>query len=557
MAENSGYLFEMLGVTKQFPGVKALDNVTLQVKKGSVHALCGENGAGKSTLMKVLAGIYKQNSGKILIEGKEVEILNPKDAMDKGISMIHQELNLFPQMTVEANLYIGRENSYSGGIINKQQNFKEVNAILKEYGIDIDPHLRMSELTIAKQQMIEIVRAIAFNAKIIIMDEPTSSLTDVEIRTLFRMIRKLVSEGKSVIYISHRMDEIFEIADMVTVIRDGQTIDTLPVEALDKMKIIKMMVGRDLKNIYNKKQIQLGAERLRVEKLSSGKQFQEISFSVHSGEIVGLMGLVGAGRSELAETIFGLRKLESGRIYVSEKPVHISFSVHSGEIVGLMGLVGAGRSELAETIFGLRKLESGRIYVSEKPVHIKKPWNAINAKIAFITEDRKRFGISRIHSVRQNIVIANLKKYAENILQVVSSKKEKEATDRMIDILNIKTPTQKFKVGNLSGGNQQKVVIGKWLLTEPDILIMDEPTRGIDVGAKSEIYGIMSEMAEQGKSILMISSEMQELMGMCDRIVVMCAGKQTGIFDRSEFNQFKLMACAAGESKAEVDKYEN
>lgn len=510
MAENSGYLFEMLGVTKQFPGVKALDNVTLQVKKGSVHALCGENGAGKSTLMKVLAGIYKQNSGKILIEGKEVEILNPKDAMDKGISMIHQELNLFPQMTVEANLYIGRENSYSGGIINKQQNFKEVNAILEEYGIDIDPHLRMSELTIAKQQMIEIVRAIAFNAKIIIMDEPTSSLTDVEIRTLFRMIRKLVSEGKSVIYISHRMDEIFEIADMVTVIRDGQTIDTLPVETLDKMKIIKMMVGRDLKNIYNKKQITLGTERLRVEKLSSGKQFQEISFSVHSGEIV-----------------------------------------------GLMGLVGAGRSELAETIFGLRKLESGQIYVSNKLVHIKKPWNAINAKIAFITEDRKRFGISRIHSVRQNIVIANLKKYAENILQVVSSKKEKEATDRTIDILNIKTPTQKFKVGNLSGGNQQKVVIGKWLLTEPDILIMDEPTRGIDVGAKSEIYGIMSEMAEQGKSILMISSEMQELMGMCDRIVVMCAGKQTGIFDRSEFNQFKLMACAAGESKAEVDKYEN
>lgn len=510
MSENSSYLFEMLGVTKEFPGVKALDNVTLQVKKGTVHALCGENGAGKSTLMKVLAGIYRQDSGKILIEGREVEIANPRDAMDKGISMIHQELNLFPQMTVEANLYIGRENLYPGGVINKQQNLKEVNAILKEYDIDINPRQRMRELTIANQQMIEIVRAIAFNAKIIIMDEPTSSLTEVEIQTLFSMIRKLVAKGKSVIYISHRMDEIFEIADMVTVIRDGRTIDTVPVEKLDKVKIIKMMVGRELEDIYNKKRIPFGEERLRVEGLTSGKHFQ-----------------------------------------------NINFSIRAGEIVGLMGLVGAGRSEVAETIFGLRNLESGQIYVSGRKVDIRKPWRAINAGIAFITEDRKRFGISRIHSVRQNIVLASLGKYAENFLKVVSVKKEKRATDEMIRMLNIKTPDQKFKVGNLSGGNQQKVVVGKWLLTEPDILIMDEPTRGIDVGAKSEIYAIMTGMAESGKSILMISSEMQELMGMCDRIVVMCAGKQTGIFERSEFNQFKLMACAAGETKEAADRYEN
>ena len=284
MSENSSYLFEMLGVTKEFPGVKALDNVTLQVKKGTVHALCGENGAGKSTLMKVLAGIYRQDSGKILIEGREVEIANPRDAMDKGISMIHQELNLFPQMTVEANLYIGRENLYPGGVINKQQNLKEVNAILKEYDIDINPRQRMRELTIANQQMIEIVRAIAFNAKIIIMDEPTSSLTEVEIQTLFSMIRKLVAEGKSVIYISHRMDEIFEIADMVTVIRDGRTIDTVPVEKLDKVKIIKMMVGRELEDIYNKKRIPFGEERLRVEGLTSGKHFQNINFSIRAGE---------------------------------------------------------------------------------------------------------------------------------------------------------------------------------------------------------------------------------------------------------------------------------
>nr|WP_298515493.1 sugar ABC transporter ATP-binding protein [uncultured Marvinbryantia sp.] len=368
----------------------------------------------------------------------------------------------------------------------------------------------MRELTIANQQMIEIVRAIAFNAKIIIMDEPTSSLTEVEIQTLFSMIRKLVAEGKSVIYISHRMDEIFEIADMVTVIRDGRTIDTVPVEKLDKVKIIKMMVGRELEDIYNKKRIPFGEERLRVEGLTSGKHFQ-----------------------------------------------NINFSIRAGEIVGLMGLVGAGRSEVAETIFGLRNLESGQIYVSGRKVDIRKPWRAINAGIAFITEDRKRFGISRIHSVRQNIVLASLGKYAENFLKVVSVKKEKRATDEMIRMLNIKTPDQKFKVGNLSGGNQQKVVVGKWLLTEPDILIMDEPTRGIDVGAKSEIYAIMTGMAESGKSILMISSEMQELMGMCDRIVVMCAGKQTGIFERSEFNQFKLMACAAGETKEAADRYEN
>lgn len=510
MEEKGKYLFEMVGVTKQFPGVKALDNVTLQVTPGSVHALCGENGAGKSTLMKVLAGIHKQDAGKIYIDGHEVEILNPKDAMEKGIAMIHQELNFFPQMTVEANLYIGRENSYTGGIVNQKANMESVNEILKEYEIDIDPRLRMAELTIAKQQMIEIVRAIAFNAKIIIMDEPTSSLTDVEIKTLFRMIRKLVSEGKSVIYISHKMDEIFEIADMVTVIRDGQTIGTLPIEELDKMKIIKMMVGRDLKNIYNKKEVAHGKERLRVLGLSDGKVFQ-----------------------------------------------NISFEIHEGEIVGLLGLVGAGRSEVAETIFGLRKKTAGDIFISGEKVEIKKPWHAIANGIAFITEDRKRFGLSRIHSIRQNVVITNLGKYASKFLKVVSTHGEKRATDEMIKELQIKAPNQDFKVGNLSGGNQQKVVVAKWLLTDPNILIMDEPTRGIDVGAKSEIYNIMTDMVEKGKSILMISSEMPELMGMCDRIVVMCAGAQTGIFERNEFNQFKLMACAAGETKEEAEKYEN
>ena len=440
MADKNEFLFEMVEVTKEFPGVKALDQVTLQVKKGSVHALCGENGAGKSTLMKVLAGIYKQDAGKIYIEGKEVEILNPKDAMEKGISMIHQELNLFPQMTVEANLYIGRENSGKIGVVDKEKNLKEVNSILKEYEIDIDPQMRIAQLTIAKQQMIEIVRAIAFNAKIIIMDEPTSSLTDVEIKTLFAMIRKLVKQGKSVIYISHKMDEIFEIADKVTVIRDGQTIGTENIEDLDKKKIIKMMVGRDLSNVYNKKKISFGKERLRVENLGRGKAFHNVNFEIRSGEIVGLLGLVGAGRSEVAETIFGLHKADEGNIYVSGKAVQIT-----------------------------------------------KPWHAINAKIAFVTEDRKKYGLSLIHSVRQNSVIVNMNHYASKLLKIVSVKSEKKATDNMISALRIKAPNQNFKVGNLSGGNQQKVVIAKWLLTEPDILIMDEPTRGIDIGAKKMI----------------------------------------------------------------------
>ena len=342
------------------------------------------------------------------------------------------------------------------------------------------------------------------------MDEPPSSLTDIEIKTLFAMIRKLVKQGKSVIYISHKMDEIFEIADKVTVIRDGQTIGTENIEDLDKKKIIKMMVGRDLSNVYNKKKISFGKERLRVENLGRGKVFHNVNFEIRSGEIVGLLGLVGAGRSEVAETIFGLHKADEGNIYVSGKAVQIT-----------------------------------------------KPWHAINEKIAFITEDRKKYGLSLIHSVRQNSVIVNMNYYASKLLKIVSVKSEKKATDNMISALRIKAPNQNFKVGNLSGGNQQKVVIAKWLLTEPDILIMDEPTRGIDIGAKSEIYNIMTEMVEQGKSILMISSEMPELMGMCDRIVVMCAGTQTGIFERDEFNQFKLMACAAGETKEEAEKYEN
>ncbi len=504
------YLFEMRQVTKEFPGVKALDNVTFQVKPGTVHALCGENGAGKSTLMKVLAGIYQPDAGEIVIGGETVRIQDAKDAINKGISMIHQELNLFPQMTVEANLYIGRENSYRGGIVNRRKNLEEVNEILKEYEIDIDPNIRMAELTIAKQQMIEIVRAIAFNAQIIIMDEPTSSLTENETKTLFKMIRKLVGQGKAVIYISHKLDEIFEIADIVTVIRDGKTIGTLPIGELDKKKIVKMMVGRDLKDVYGKEKCRIGRELLRVSGLSQGKAFRDISFEIHEGEIL-----------------------------------------------GFLGLVGAGRSEVAETIFGLRRADEGEIRIAGKKVSIRHPWNAIANKMAFITEDRKLYGLSLIHSVRQNVVISSIGKYASKAAGVVWQAKEKAAAQDMIEALRIKTPEQSTKVETLSGGNQQKVVIGKWLLTEPDILIMDEPTRGIDIGAKSEIYRIMNDMASRGKSILMISSEMPELLGMCDRILVMCAGRQMGIFSSDEFNQFKLMACAAGETKEEAESYEN
>ena len=509
MAEKE-FLFEMHEVTKAFPGVLALDRVTLRVKPGSVHALCGENGAGKSTLMKVLAGIYKQDSGEVIINGNPVVITNTRDAMDKGISMIHQELNLFPQMTVEANLFIGRETVIGPGVVDKKKNLRRVREILNEYEIDINPNTRMAELTIAKQQMIEIVRAVAFNAQIIIMDEPTSSLTENEIRTLFKMIRKLAGEGKAIIYISHKLDEIFEISDTVTVIRDGKTIDTLPTAGLDKMKIVTLMVGRQLHDVYDKRELDIGSERLRIEGFCRRKEFQDISFTVRQGEIFGFLGLVGAGRSELAETIFGLRKKDSGTISIDGKEV----SIHHA-------------------------------------------WDSIRNGVSFITEDRKKCGLSLMHSVRQNSTIVSMKSYCSCYGTVVSSAKEQEATRRMMNLLQTKTPSQNTRVENLSGGNQQKVVISKWLLTEPEIMIMDEPTRGIDVGAKSEIYRIMSDRAQEGKAILMISSEMPELLGMCDRILVMCAGRQMGIFERGEFDQIRLMACATGMKKEDLHGYEN
>lgn len=509
MVEENEYLFEMRGVTKTFPGVLALDDVTLKVKAGSVHALCGENGAGKSTLMNVLAGIHKQDKGEVVLNGQVVQIVNTKDAMNKGISMIHQELNFFPQMTVEANLFIGRESSIGFSIVDKKKNIQKIRKIMSEYGIDINVNSRMHELTIAKQQMVEIVRAIAFNAKIIIMDEPTSSLTENEIATLFRIIRKLTAEGKSIIYISHKLDEIFEIADTVTTIRDGKTIGTYLAQELDKKKIISLMVGRELKEVYDKRQIPIGTEKLRVDNLSHGKEFQ-----------------------------------------------NISFEVHSGEIFGFLGLVGAGRSEVAETVFGLRKPDSGKIYVNGKEVVIRHPWDSVANKIAFITEDRRAYGLSLIHSVRQNSTIASMKKYVSKYFPMVLVSKEKSATQKMIDALKIKTPAMDTCTANLSGGNQQKVVIGKWLLSEPEILIMDEPTRGIDVGAKSEIYRIMSDMAQNGNAIIMISSEMPELLGMCDRILVMCAGKQTGIFTRKEFDQVKLMSSATGTQKEDLSDYD-
>ncbi len=505
MTQNSDYLFEMRNVTKEFPGVLALDDVSLKVRAGTVHALCGENGAGKSTLMKVLAGIYKQDKGDILIDGQEVEISNPKDAMDKGISMIHQELNLFSKMTVEKNLFIGRENSFGFGIVDKGKNLKAVRKIIEEYELDIDPGVRIGQLTIAKQQMIEIVRAIAFNAKIIIMDEPTSSLTRNETETLFMMIRKLVSEGKAVIYISHKLDEIFEIADIVTIIRDGRTIDTLPIDSLDRKKIVTLMVGRELKDIYYKLDLPIGDEKIHIENFSRGKKFR-----------------------------------------------NISFSVRKGEIFGLLGLVGAGRSEVSEAVFGLSKPESGMVYIDGHKATIHHPWDSINHGIAFITEDRKKYGLSLKHSVQQNTTIVSMKKYAATFLSVVSRNKEKKAAAEMIDMLRIKTPSQETKVRTLSGGNQQKIVIAKWLLNKPDIMIMDEPTRGIDVGAKYEIYKIMSDMAKEGKAIIMISSEMPELIGMCDRILVMYEGQQMGIFERDEFSQVELMACATGTKKEDL-----
>jgi methyl-galactoside transport system ATP-binding protein/inositol transport system ATP-binding protein len=492
----SDYILEMTDVSKTFPGVKALQNVTFRLRPGTVHALMGENGAGKSTLMKCLIGLYQMNGGKILINGKETAIRSPLEAARNGIAMIHQELSTVVERSVAENIFLGRQPTRGKIFVDHKRMYKDADELLKSLNINIDPHEKMGNLSVARMQLVEIAKAISYNSAIIIMDEPTSALTTKEVDQLFDMIRNLKKKGVSVIYISHKLDEIFQVADEVTVFRDGHYIGSDDVKNMDVHKLITMMVGRDLDEMYPKVDCPITDVILEVQNLSAGGAFHDVSFSLRRGEIL-----------------------------------------------GLAGLMGAGRTEVLETLFGLRKKTSGKVIVHGKDVDIKEPSDAKKYGFALITEDRHRTGIIPVSSVGDNIVVANLKKYISK-LHLISHKKMNSDSIEYIDKLNIKTTGTEVLVQDLSGGNQQKVLVARWLLTNPEILLVDEPTRGIDVGAKAEIHSLITRMAGEGKAVIMASSEMPEILGMCDRILVMHEGKLTGELGRAEANQERIMEYA-------------
>ncbi|NLL65138.1 MAG: sugar ABC transporter ATP-binding protein [Clostridiaceae bacterium] len=491
------YVLEMLNVSKAFPGVQALDGVTLRVRPGSVHALMGENGAGKSTLMKCLIGINSMDEGTIILRGEEVNFPDTITALNSGVSMIHQELNPIPLRSISDNLWVGREPRKGKFVLDKKKMYEDSKALLAQVGMDDDPEVLVGTLTVAKQQMIEIAKAVSYDADVIIMDEPTSSLTDSETDKLFEIIRRLRDEGKAIIYISHKMDEIFEICDEATVFRDGKYVGTDFIKNLTTESLIKMMVGRELDAMFPKIDCEIGEPILKVENLSSPGWFADVSFELHRGEILGFAGLVGAGRTEVMETIFGMREKSGGSIYKDGEELDITC-----------------------------------------------PSDAIDNKIGMLTEDRRKTGIVPVSSVLDNISIANIKSYV-GPAHVLNHKKMSEEAAEYGSKLSIKTPTWKTPIASLSGGNQQKVLVARWLLTDPDVLIVDEPTRGIDVGAKSEIHSIITNLAAEGKGIIMISSEMPEVMGMADRIIVMHEGRMTGIVDRKDFTQEHIMELAA------------
>lgn len=493
------YRLELKGVCKSFPGVKALDNVQLALRPGTVHALMGENGAGKSTLMKCLFGIYKMDAGEVYMEGEKLSIANPDEALKKGIAMVHQELQPVPARTVAENFFLGRFPVKKIGpvqVIDHKTMNEETEKWMKEIKMEIDPKALLGDLSIGQMQSVEIAKAVSQDAKVVIFDEPTSSLSDKEVESLFRIMEDLKKKGVSMVYISHKMDEIKRISDDITIMRDGTYVGTWPTEELSMDDIISKMVGRELTNIYPPKENKPGEVVLEVKNYSSihEKSFQNVSFTLRKGEILG----------------FG-------------------------------GLVGAQRTELMEGIFGMRGITSGEVYMKGEKVRIKHPIDAMNAGIGLITEDRRGNGIFGCLSIKDNVGVSVYNKYL-NAGFVLNHKEINDVVDDSIQKLRIKTPSMKEHIANLSGGNQQKVIVSRWLANDPDVLIMDEPTRGIDVGAKHEIYEIMADLAKQGKAIIMISSEMAELIGMSDRICVMCNGKLTGeITDHEEMTQENIM----------------
>ncbi len=495
---NEENILVMKGIVKSFPGVKALKGVDLKVKKGSVHAVMGENGAGKSTLMKVLFGLYHADSGDIEFKGKPYHVNGPIEAIHKGISIIPQEISPVPNISVAANIFLGKENLKNRIFVDKKKNESDAQVLFDDLGIKLDPATPMCELSIANAQLIAIVTAVSNNSDLIIMDEPTSALTDSEVDTLFHIIRKLKEEkGLTVIYISHKLDEIFAICEEVSVYRDGEFIGCDTVENLSKEKLISMMVGRNMDEFFHKEIIDIGDVFFKVNNLSSPRACENISFELKKGEVLGFAGLMGAGRSEVMETIFGARERTSGELFL-----------HGEEI------------------------------------HINSPQDAIAHHIGFVTEDRKLTGIFPELSVEDNMIMPNVKSYLNHIGLMRAKKVNKECSKQR-DSLRIKTPSIRQLIKNLSGGNQQKVLVSRWLLTEPEILILDEPTRGIDVGAKAEIHRLISELAKLGKGIIMISSEMPEILSISDRIIVMHEGKQTGVLSREEATQEKILALAS------------
>jgi len=495
---NQDFLLDMRDICKEFPGVKALDNAKLQIKRGSVHALMGENGAGKSTLMKCLFGVYKKDSGVINFNGKMVEFLNPKQALEEGVAMVHQELNQVLQMSVADNIWLGRYPN-SLGLINESEYIERTLEIFKEFGFNMDPLIKVGKMSVSDRQMVEIAKAVSYDAKIVVLDEPTSSLASDEVKRLFEIIRKLKENGCGIIYISHKMEEILEICDEVTVMRDGKWVATHPADTLTTDSIIKLMVGRELTNRYPKK----------TNKISE--------FSVL--EVKNLTGKY----SPCIE--------------------NVSFELKKGEILGVAGLVGSRRTELLETIFGLATKSEGEIFINGKKVLNRKPQESIKNGFALLTEERRKNGIFGGLDITFNSVISSLKKYS--FLGVINNQKTTKATRWVVDKINVKTPSVAARIKNLSGGNQQKVILGRWLLTEPEILLLDEPTRGIDVGAKYEIYQLIIDLASKGKGIIVVSSEMPELLGICDRILVMSNGKVAGIETVEGLTQEKILELSA------------
>ena len=491
-------LLQMTDICKEFPGVKALDHVSLTVKRGTVHALMGENGAGKSTLMKCLFGMYAKNSGQIFLEGKEINFKNSKEALENGVAMVHQELNQALKRNVMDNLWLGRYPKIAGVMVNEKKIYDDTKAVFKELGIDVDPKRIMSTMPVSQRQMVEIAKAVSYNSKVIVFDEPTSSLTEQEVEHLFEIINMLRDRGCGIIYISHKMAEILRISDEVTIMRDGQYVATRPSSELTTDEIIRLMVGRELTNQFPPKTNTPGEVALEVEHLTAQ---------------------------------YSLLK-------------DVSFNVRKGEIVGLAGLDGSGRTETLENIFGIATRHSGTIKLYGKEVKNRNARESIKNGFAMLTEERRATGIFGILNIRENTVISSLKKHLRMGFWL-DEKSMKKDTQWSIDAMHTKTPTQETKIRSLSGGNQQKGILGRWLLTEPEVLLLDEPTRGIDVGAKYEIYQLIIDLANKGKCVIVVSSEMPELLGICDRILVMSGGRLAGEVNASETTQEEIMTHAA------------